>query len=81
MKIVFIQKRKIFLFTNPITDKENTLDELPIYIKQYRFLQNLKTGIIKQTDDLLRNNIIEPSNQSLNCPLWLVPMNEKDGVK
>ena len=37
--------------------------------------------MIQQTDELLKNNIIEPSNSSYNCPLWLVPKKDKDGVK
>lgn len=54
----------------------------PIFIKQYRVPQSLIPEMNKQIEDLLENDIIEPSNSNWNSPILLVPKKEgPDGKK
>ena len=46
----------------------HTTDETPINVRQYRFPPTLKDEHIRQTDELLKNGIIQPSNSSFNTP-------------
>lgn len=53
-----------------------TTDALPVHTKQYRFPPIHKEEINKQVQDLLDNNIIQPSSSPYNSPLWVVPKKE-----
>lgn len=59
--------------TTVLTHKIITTDPSPINTKQYRYPQIHKNEIQNQVDELLANNIIEPSNSPYNSPVWIVP--------
>lgn len=80
--IFYVEGDKV-TFTNAaqheITLKPGTK---PIFIKQYRVPQSLIPEMNKQIDELLENDIIEPSNSNWNSPILLVPKKEgPDGKK
>lgn len=60
-------------YTNKISHKIQTTDDLPIHTKQYRFPPIHKDEITKQVRELLDNDVIKPSESPYNSPLWIVP--------
>ncbi|XP_046484824.1 uncharacterized protein [Neodiprion pinetum] len=62
--------------TNTCMHRILTTDEIPINTRQYRHPPFQKPEIEKQITDLLKMNIIEPSNSPYNSPLWIVPKKE-----
>lgn len=48
-------------------------DNDPVYTKNYRLPNSQKEEINKQVDNLLKNNLIEPSQSDYNSPVILVP--------
>ena len=59
-----------------------TIDDIPVVVKQYRFPQLLRQEVMKQIENLIDNNIVETSNSPYASPLWLVPKKEgSDGGK
>lgn len=63
LKVTKIYKQKISL-------KPNTE---PVYIKPYRLPHSRKHEIKKHIDNMLNENIIEPSNSEWSSPVLLVP--------
>lgn len=59
--------------TNILEHNIITTDEIPVYQKQYRLPPVLKQEITKETEKLLKHNIIEPSFSPYSTPLWVVP--------
>lgn len=56
-------------YTQDITCIENS----PVYIKNYRIPNSQKEELNKQVNDLLVDDIIEPSTSPYNSPLLIVP--------
>lgn len=56
-------------------------DNNPVYIKNYRVPHIHKTEIKDQVNNMLENNIIEPSVAEYNSPILLVPKKEIRGKK
>ena len=51
-----------------------TIDDQPIFSKQYRFPPVHKKEIWRQVNKLIDNKIIIPSQSPYNCtPVWIVP--------
>lgn len=50
-----------------------TSDEIPIFVKPYRYPHVYKNEVQSQIDKLLNQKIIRPSNSPYNAPLWIVP--------
>ena len=50
-----------------------TVDDPPIFSRQYRFPSVHKKEITRQVDELLINKIIKPSQSPYNTPVWIVP--------
>lgn len=48
-------------------------DQIPVHVKQYRYLHMLKGEIETQINKMLKDGIIEKSNSPYNSPLWIVP--------
>lgn len=48
-------------------------DATPIFVKNYRFPEILRKEVEKQTDNLLQQKIIVPSESPWNAPVWIVP--------
>lgn len=59
--------------TSAVKHKIATTDDRPVHTKQYRYPLIHKTEIDKQVDELLRNDVIQPSTSPYNSPLWIVP--------
>ena len=56
-------------------------DSLPIHVKSYRFLETHKKEVEMQVNELLHQNIIQPSESPWNAPVWVVPKKlDKDKV-
>lgn len=53
-------------------------DDDPVYIKNYRLPQAHKHEIHEQVQNMLNQNIIEPSNSPYNSPILLVPKKSTD---
>lgn len=53
----------------------------PIYQRSYRLPESMKEEIHKQVDDMIKNDIIEPSESPWNFPLLVVPKKSNDGEK
>ena len=51
----------------------STIDDSPIFSRQYRFPPVQKEESMKQVDELLKNKIIKPSQLPYNTPVWIVP--------
>jgi hypothetical protein len=67
------------LSTNNFYKQEIRLsDNIPVHIKNYRIPHNQKTVINTQVNDMLQQNVIEPSISPYNSPTLLVP---KKGAK
>lgn len=62
-----------FTATNVLQHKIPTTDEQPIFTRQYRFPPVHKEELLEQTDELLKNKIIKPSQSPYNTPVWIVP--------
>ena len=45
----------------------------PIFSRQYRSPPVHKEEITRQVDELLKNEIIKPSQSPYNTPVWIVP--------
>jgi len=50
-----------------------TIDDRTINTKQYRFPPFHKEEINKQVEDLMKNDVIKPSNSPYNSLIWVVP--------
>ena len=59
--------------TNVITYEIRTTDEKIVNVKQYRQTQFHKEEALKHVAELLKNDIIKPSNPPYNSPIWIVP--------
>ena len=49
------------------------IDDIPIYVKQYKFPISLKEEVERQVQEILESGIIKPSSSPYNSPLWIVP--------
>ena len=50
-----------------------TVDNVPVFHKQYRYPEVHKAEVRKQISKLLENGVITPSSSPYNSPLWIVP--------
>lgn len=65
--------------TDSVKHEISTLkDHAPINIRPYRLPESQKQEIMKQVNDMLDGNIIQPSKSAWNSPLLVVP--KKSGV-
>ena len=59
----------------------HTTDEIPVFVKQYRYPPDHKRETEKQVNKLLQDQIIEDSTSPYNSPLWIVPKKNDSKVK
>ena len=59
--------------TTQVKHHIRTSDEIPVFIKPYRYPQIYKQEVQRQVDKLLSQNIIRESSSPYNAPLWVVP--------
>lgn len=60
-------------YSDTVTHKIETVDSIPVNVRQYRFPPIHKEEINKQIGELLENDVIKPSTSPYNSPLWIVP--------
>lgn len=67
--------------TKVLKHRIQTTDDEPVNVRQYRCPQLQKFEMKKQIEQLLENDIIEPSSSPYNSPVWIVPKkaDEKTG--
>ena len=60
-----------------------TIDDAPIFSRQYRFPPLHKEEITKQVNELLKNKIMRPLQSLYNTPVWIVRKkpNSKGNIK
>ncbi len=51
----------------------HTKTEKPIFVKNYRFPEVHKKEVERQVNDMLSQQIIQPSYSPWNAPIWIVP--------
>lgn len=90
LKLKYLVNKYIDIFAKddePLTTNNfyeqnlETVDNNPVYIKQYRLPHSQKDEIDRQVKKMLNEGIIEPSISSYNSPLLLVPKNGPGGEK
>lgn len=64
---------------NFYSQKLRTKSDAPVYVKNYRLPHTQKEEINRQVENLLKNDLIEPSVSSYNSPLILVPKKSLNG--
>jgi len=69
----FYIKGEKLTFSSVIKHKIQTHNELPIHSKSYRYPYVHKQEVQKQIEQLLDQNIIQPSNSPYSAPIWIVP--------
>lgn len=57
------------------------MDNIPVYVKNYRLPHIQRAEIKNQVDGLLKDDLIEISQSSYNSPLIVVPKKSADGSK
>lgn len=60
-------------YSDTVTHKIETIDSIPINVRQYRFPPVHKEEIDRQIGELLDSEVIKPSTSPYNSPLWIVP--------
>lgn len=78
---VFALKTDRLSVNNFYTQNLKLCNNKPVYIKNYRTPRLLKEEIHKQVQEMLRNDIIEPSVSEYNSPVLLVPKKSTNGKK
>lgn len=59
--------------TDLITHKIPTTSDIPVNVKTYRYPEVHKTEVEKQIQQMLEQEIIQPSSSPWNSPVWVVP--------
>ncbi|XP_057329925.1 uncharacterized protein LOC130670528 [Microplitis mediator] len=59
--------------TNVLTHKIRTIDDVPVFTRQYRYPQTLRGEINQQAKELEEQGIIVPSISPYNTAVWIVP--------
>ena len=68
--------------TDVLQHSIHTTDEVPVFVKQYRYPPAHKEETERQVNKLLKDRIIEDSTSPYNSPLWIVPKkNDSKGNK
>lgn len=70
---VFALETEQISYNNFYTQKLRLKDNSPVYIKNYRIPYSQKEEISKQVDNLIKDDIVEPSTSEYNSPILLVP--------
>lgn len=73
---IFYQDGNDLSFTNAIKHSIKTVNDIPIYTKNYRYPEIHKTEVSRQINDMLKQGIIRPSSSPYSSPIWVVPKKE-----
>ena len=72
-KDIFYTEDSNLTFSNTIKHKIRTANEIPIYVKPFRYPFHMKDEIQRQVQKLLDEKIIRPSISPYSAPVWIVP--------
>lgn len=72
-KNIFYLEGDKLTFTSLIKHEINTNNSHPIYSKTYRYPHIHKQEVKKQINEMLNQNIIQPSTSPWSSPVWVVP--------
>lgn len=75
---VFALKTDKMTINNFYTQSLKTTNDEPVYTKNYRTPHSIKDEINKQVQNLLENDLIEPSMSNFNSPIILVPKKDRE---
>jgi hypothetical protein len=78
---IFALKTDKMSINNFYTQSLRVIDKDPVYIKNYRNPHSTRDEINKQVDNLLNNDLIEPSMSNYNSPIILVPKKNNNNEK
>ena len=70
---IFQKPNNPLTFTNTVKHEINLTDNSPIYSKTYRYPYIHKEEIQKQIKDMLKNDVIRPSQSPFSSPIWTIP--------
>lgn len=73
---VFYEPNSKLTFTGEIKHKIDTIDNIPICTKTYRYPYIHKDEVQKQIQEMLDNGIIRHSSSPYSAPIWIVPKKE-----
>jgi hypothetical protein len=76
---VFALNEEQLTSNNFYKQKFRVSDDIPVYIKNYRTPNSQKSELNSQVENLLKNNIIEPSMSEYSSPIFLVPKKSTPG--
>lgn len=80
-KDIFFQPDSKLSFTNEITHKIQTKNDIPIYSKSYRYPFIHKVEVQNQIREMISNGIIRPSYSPWSSPIWIVPKKQDSSGK
>ena len=66
----FYQEGDDLTFTHEIKHKINTVNEVPIYTKLYRYPEVHRQEVHRQINEILQQGIIRPSESPYSAPIW-----------
>lgn len=69
----FYSEGETLSFTNAVKHRIETVDEIPIHTKSYRYPFCHKEEVQRQIQDMLNQGIIRHSNSPWSSPIWVVP--------
>lgn len=78
---IFTLEGDILSTNNFYTQKLNVTNSNAVYVKSYRMPHSQKAEVRHQVDNLLKNDLIEPSKSSYNSPILLVPKKSTSSEK
>ena len=70
---IFHLPGELLTYTTAIKHEIKTNSDVPIHTKSYRFPEVHKEEVRKQTNIMLEQGIIQPSNSPWSSPIWIVP--------
>lgn len=72
-KNIFYQEGQTLSFTNQIKHYINTVDDIPIYTRSYRYPEIHKEEVRTQISKMLEQGIVRHSYSPWSSPIWIVP--------
>lgn len=70
---IFHNENQPLSFTSEIKHHIHTTDEVPVFTKSYRYPEIHRAEVKKQIQEMLSQNIIQPSHSPWSSPIWVVP--------
>lgn len=70
---IFYQEGSDLSFTNAIKHNIKTVNDIPIYTKNYRYPEVHRNEVNSQIKEMLNQGIIRPSDSPYSAPIWIVP--------